>query len=238
MLTLPLLVLSVSLPPEAPAADPIAAIMHGMPQPDWAQVPPPRPPPSGGFIQGLLGVTELSTRNVGLDQGSWDSSDDSTMPLLGGAVQRPLRGSDRAHLGMEGGFLFGWMGNVETVIIGSGGAAVVGNNDVFLSEFFGGLYVDTMLGDKLRLYAGAGGLVDWAIVDVTYTDSVFGFVNASGSGFGLGLYTRAGFDILLQGGMRLGFCWRWFETDLDLGGHVDDLELDGMQYMLTFTKSM
>jgi hypothetical protein len=255
---LALVTLLAAEPPTRPV-DPIAAMMRDMPPPDWLQrelrgappnsmadtrtqvptyiAPPPRPP---SYVQGLLGVTELhvKTLDIGFGPGQWESSDDATMPLIGGAVQRMLGGGENLHYGLEGGFMFGWMGNVQSVVVGSGAVLVAANNDVFMSEFSGGLAAELMLGDKLRLYGGAGGLLDWAIVDVTFSDPSFGFVSASGSGWGLGVYTRLGFDVLLQSGMRLGFCWRWFDTDLDMGAGIDDLELDGMQYMLTFTKSM
>ena len=248
--------------PPTPRVDPIAAMMHDMPPPDWlqrelrgappttmadTQTPPtyaptyaPPPPRNPSYVQGLLGVTELHVKSldIGFGPGQWESSDDATMPLIGGAVQRMLGGSDNFHYGLEGGFMFGWMGNVESVVIGSGAVVVAADNDVFMSEFSGGLAAELMIGDKMRLYGGAGGLLDWAIVDVTFNDPSFGFISASGNGWGLGVYTRLGFDVLLQSGMRLGFCWRWFDTDLDMGGGIDDLQLDGMQYMLTFTKSM
>ena len=105
-------------------------------------------------------------------------------------------------------------------------------------ESFVGLYADVMVGDGLRIYGGAGGLLDWAHLYVDYNTPLGGYVHASGDGFGFGLYTRLGFDFLVQSGMRVGFCWRWFESDLDLGGGLDDLEIEGMQYMLTFTRSM
>jgi hypothetical protein len=243
MIPLPLLLL-VTLPATespAPAADPISAIMREMPMPNWQQMPPPRDPtqPERSYMQGLLGVTEIHIKelDIGFGPGQWESSDDATMPLIGGAVQRML-GGEKLRFGLEGGFFFGWMGNVETVVIGSGSVAVAADNDIFMTEGFGGVCADFPIGDKLRIYAGAGGLLDWAIVDATYSDPSFGYISASGSGFGWGVYTRAGFDILLQSGMRLGFCWRWFDTDLDMGGGIDDLQLDGMQYMLTFSKSM
>ncbi len=243
-----------------PALETIHARMRDMPPPDWIQRELRGSPPSSmadtrtsssaplapipsapmNFVQGLLGVTELNVKSVdlGFGPGQWESSDDATMPLLGGAVQHMLGGGEKLRYGLEGGFLFGWMGNVQSVVIGSGAVVVAADNDVFLSEFSGGLCADLLMGDKLRLYAGAGGLLDWALIDVTYNDPAFGYVAASGSGWGLGVYTRVGFDILMQSGMRLGFCWRWFDTSLDMGGGVDSLEVDGMQYMLTFTKSM
>ncbi len=240
-----------------PALETIHSMIREMPPPDWLQrelrgappsstadtrTPSYTPPPSApmNFVQGLLGVTDLHVKSLdlGFGPGQWESSDDASMPLIGGAMQRMLGGGEKLRYGYEGGFLFGWMGNVQSVVIGSGAVVLAADNDVFLSEFSGGFCADLLLGDKLRLYAGAGGLIDWAIVNVTYNDPSFGYIAASGNGWGLGVYTRLGFDVLLQSGMRLGFCWRWFDTDLDMGAGVDDLRLDGMQYMLTFTKSM
>ena len=257
---LALVALFATEPPSRPV-DPTSALVNDMmPPPGWLQrelrgAPPttmadtrttqtptyaPPPPRLPSYVQGLLGVTELHVKSldIGFGPGQWESSDDATMPLIGGAVQRMLGGGEKLHYGLEGGFMFGWMGNVQSVVVGSGAVLVAADNDVFMSEFSGGLAAELMLGDKVRLYGGAGGLLDWAIVDVTFSDPSFGFVSASGSGWGLGVYTRLGFDVLLQSGMRLGFCWRWFDTDLDMGGGIDDLQLDGMQYMLTFTKSM
>jgi hypothetical protein len=251
MIPLSLLAFSLSLPADIaePVVDPIAE----MARPDWLQrelrqtppnsmaptstvsYAPPPPPRPAGYLQGLFGVSEVRVKDIGT--GNFDDSDDAQMPLIGGAVQRPLTG-DNLRLGVEGGFLFGWAGNVETIVVGGGGVAITGSNDLFLTEGFGGLYADVMLGQKVRLYGGAGGLIDWAIVDLTYSDPGSGFFDLSGSGFGFGWYTRAGFELLLQSGMAVGFCWRWFDTSIDIGGDIGDLDLEGMQYMLTFTKSM
>jgi len=246
----------------APVVDPIAAMMREMPRPDWLQrelrgappttqastnpppsyapPPPQQPPQPTSYVQGLLGVTELRIKDVNFDPGlgTFDSADDATMPLIGGEMQRVMTG-EKLHLGVEGGFLMGWMGNVESVVAGPGGGAlVVADNDVFMLEGSAGLYADVMLGDKLRVYGGAGGLVDWASVNFDYVTATNIYIHDYESGFGFGVYTRLGFDIPMASGMRIGFCWRWFESELDLGGGMNDMEIDGMQYMLTFTRSM
>jgi len=252
MIPFQLLALVIALPAEspAPAVDPrpnwLQRELRGAPPTTQAStnppptfVPPPAPQPTS-YLQGLFGITELRLKDMNLDSGlgSFESSDDATMPLIGGAMQRVMTG-EKLHLGVEGGFLMGWMGNVESVVIGPGGGALlVADNDVFMLEGFGGLYADLMLGDKLRLYAGAGGLMDWASVNFDYVTAGNVYIHDYESGFGFGLYTRLGFDIPMQSGMRIGFCWRWFESELDLGGGLNDVEIDGMQYMLTFTQSM
>lgn len=221
---------------------PLAELVREMPRPEWTQLPKARDSRDGpsGYVQGLLGITELKLKEAHLDSdlgGTFDSAETASMPLIGGAVQRPLKG-DKLQFGVEGGFMLGWQGNVEAVVIGNGSVAVAASNDIFLVEGFGGVYADLKLGAKARAYVGAGGLVDYARLDIEYDDPMTGYVRANADGFGLGLYTRAGFDFLLRSGMRVGFCWRWFDTDLNLGGQIHDVELDGMQYMLTFTRSM
>ena len=255
MIALPLLALAMFPSSETPA--PIAALLRDMPPPDWLQrdlrqTPPasmadtrmvsyaPPPPQARGYMQGLLGWSDVTVKDINLDSnlgGSVTDSDNASMPLLGGAVQRPLR-PGKLSLGVEGGFIMGWQGNVQTVVVGGGAIAVSANNDLFLMEGFAGLYADMLLGDKLRVYAGAGGLLDYAHADLNYNDPTFGYINANSDGFGSGVYTRAGFDFPLQSGMRLGFCWRWFDTHINMSGGIDSVELDGMQYMLTFTRSM
>jgi hypothetical protein len=250
MLPLQLLALAVLLPAESsipdfdPMPDWLQRELRGQPPTSMANTStpsyaPPRPPQPTSYVQGLLGITELTVRDINLDSGlgSFESQEDATLPLIGGAVQRVLTG-EKLHLGVEGGFLMGWMGDADAVFIGGGGVAIATDNDVFYTEGFAGLYADLMLGDKMRLYGGAGGLIDWAHMSLEYSAPIGGYTHVSGDGFGFGLYTRVGFDFPVQSGMRVGFCWRYFESDIDFGGEIDDVEVDGMQYMLTFTQSM
>ena len=185
--------------------------------------------------QGFLGVTQYTTidRNGGGtpsvdgDEGNLD-----TIPIIGGGAQYKM-GGEKVDYGLEGLFSFGGRANASAFAAGGGGAAVAVDVDLLVFDFYGGPFVSTFLGDNVRLYAGAGPLLEWAEYD--QSDSVG---HESGSGFGYGGYARTGIEFVMPSRTLVGFGVRWSNTTVDLGGGLGDLDMEGFQLLFTVSRGI
>lgn len=196
-------------------------------------------PPHGVLVTGMFGLSELEVTDIELSPalGDIDSAEDASLPTIGAVVQKPLAGR-RLRFGLEGGFTLGWDGDVEAIVIGSGGAIIAADNDFLLTDLFGGAFADLALGERVRLYAGLGPLMQFASVDAEWSDPVLGDVDVSEDGFGGGYYARTGFEIDLGSGLSLGLGVRFVDSSIDLGSEIDEVEFEELQYLLTATRAM
>jgi len=181
------------------------------------------------LMQGFFGVSyfehvevEDSDATVDGDRGDLDQ-----LPLIGGGGQWKA-GGERLDYGLEGLMSFSWRGDAEAFVIGGSGAAVAVDVDLLLFELFGGPFVSTFVGDKLRVYGAVGPLMQFA----DYSQSGAGLAD-EGSGFGVGWYARTGVEFMLPSRTLIGVGARWSDTEVDLDGHLGDLEIDGLQVVLT-----
>lgn len=201
--------------------------------------PPPRSkrkrqagwPVGRSMMQGLIGVTDFDdvTRNDGSNDVDSDGGDLEEVPLIGGGGQWKL-GGERIDWGLEGLLSIGWRANAEAFAIGGGGAVVAVDVDLLLIDLYGGPFVSLFLGDRFRVYGAVGPLMQWA----DYSEST-STLDQSGSGFGYGGYARAGLEMRVPGDMLIGLGVRWSESEVDLGS-LGDLEIDGLQYVVTFSR--
>jgi len=184
------------------------------------------------LMQGFLGVSGYS--NVEVEDASidGDKGDLDQLPVLGGGAQWKL-GGERVDIGIEGLLAFSWRANAEAWAVGGGGAAVAIDVDMSVFELYGGPFLSFFLGDKWRAYGAAGPLMQW----VDYDQSGSG-LDEGGSGFGSGWYARAGLEFALPTRTMIGFGVRWSDTSVDLGGGLGDLEMDGLQALITFTQGL
>lgn len=181
-------------------------------------------------LQGFFGVAEYG--DIQREDGSVSVEvDDAEFPVIGGGAQVKMGGAN-IDIGLEGMFDFGWRSDAAAVAIGGGGAAVAVDVDMLVFELFGGPFVSKFLGEKLRVYGAAGPLLQFATYDES--NSIY---SDDGSGFGYGYYARAGAEVRLGAGMLLGFGMRWSDSQIDLGG-AGDLEVDGIQWLLTVTRGI
>ena len=189
------------------------------------------------LVQGFFGVMEFNDAT----QGSTDppgievDNSDMSLPVLGGVFQQALRG-DRLQLGVEGGFSVGFRGDRTTVILPNS-VVIVADNDVLLTDLFGGLYLNKYIGKSLRLYGGAGPLLQYGRADLDYIDQFNVSQEIKGSGWGVGLYARAGLEVNLAPGTYVGVGVRWIDSNLNMSGPLDDLDYQAVQYMVTVSKS-
>ncbi len=182
-------------------------------------------------MQGYLGVGLYEASAKG---GAFSSlqDEDATFPSLGGGGQWKL-GGDKIDFGLEALLGFSWEAGATGFAAGSGGAAVFVEFDLLLFDLYGGPFVNVFLGDQMRLYAGAGPLLQWAFYD---QDSSILAASGDGSGFGFGYYARTGFEFEVAKGNMLGFGARWSESEVDLDGNLSDLQVDGLLFVLTLSQ--
>lgn len=192
-------------------------------------------PSEGTRIQGMIGLTEVTDVSVGLDPALGEIRDDGVaqLPMIGGVFMRPL-GGDRLKFGVEGGFTVGWENDTGVVAINNGNLLVVSDNNLFLMDIFVGPFAELFVGERIRVYGGAGPLLQYGQVDVEFIDNN-SFIDETESGFGGGIYTRAGVEFDLGRGSLVGFGVRWLDSSVNLGGRMGDLDFQGVQFALTVT---
>jgi opacity protein-like surface antigen len=202
------------------------------------EAPAPDVPPVGMSVQGLVGLAEVEPRDFGFDTGSGQvqDADDATMPLIGGVFQYALAGRG-PRIGLEGGFTFGWQGDFDAVLVQSGTLVVRLDNELVLWDLFGGVFADAMLGERVRVYAAAGPLLQVGSIDSRWDDPISGPQRVDDDGFGGGLYARGGIELALRPGLFIGLGYRVVDSQLDFGSPFGDVELRAEQIFLTVTES-
>lgn len=229
-------VLAVSCSSTAPRRAPaIRSSAPGVVQEELG-LPPSAPRWSTGqtLVQGFVGWTSFSEVSVDSDFGEIDGDrgDMDELPLIGGGGQMKL-GGDRIDVGLEGLLSFGGRANAEAFVVGGGGAAVAIDVDLLVFDLFGGPFASLMLGDKLRLYGGAGPLLQF----IEYDQSGDGFAE-DGSGFGAGWYARTGIELALPSRVLVGIGTRWSDSSVDLGSDLGDLDVEGLEWLITVSRGL
>ncbi len=187
------------------------------------------------LLQGFFGVTSFD--RVSVDGGvaepvDGDEGELDELPFIGGGGQWKL-GGDRVDIGLEGLLSFAGRANAEAFVIGGGGAAIAIDVDLLIFEMYGGPFASVLLGENLRLYAAAGPLIQFADYEPADIDE-----SESGSGFGTGYYARAGIEIVLPSRTLLGVGVRWSDSTVELNHGFGDLDMEGLQAMITVSRGL
>jgi len=189
-------------------------------------------------VSGLVGVMEVTTFDLSLKPGLGQvvSDNDITMPMFGAQTQIPIR-SGGIEFGFEAGFSFGWKSDREAIQIDDGTFLITSDNQVRIGDLSGGLYVAVPIGERARIYGGAGPVLQWTSVDLEFDSPLGGNTNVDENGFGAGYYARTGVDVDMGQGTLVGLFGRWVDSSADLGGPLDDVELETIQFGLSVTAS-
>jgi len=214
---------------------------------DWAsgpqRFPPPveRPPGLGprrwevgeARPTGYLAVTEYN--DITLTQSGGGSNlatdDDLSVPTIGGGFQFKLGGND-IDLGLEILLALSGRGKVSAFVFGSGGTAVAVDIDLLICDFYGGPFASLWVTERVRIYGGAGPLVQFAGYDQRGADQSF---DDDGSGFGVGWYGRVGVELFTHWGTSIGVGVRFSDSSIELDDHLGDLDAYGTEYAITVT---
>jgi len=192
-------------------------------------------------VQGLIGVMEFKSDTYTRQDSAGDNYQGKmpTIPVFGGMWQYGLFGGDTVTLGAEGGILFGFDSYSTTLIGGGNGLYVHIKNKFFLIDGMIGLNIDIHPGNRVRLYAGAGPLLMYGNLKTDNDDeaSIDIIEDESAGAADIGLYARAGFEIRVTKATFCGFQARYVDAELDFGRDLGEFDMQGMQYMLTFTRN-
>jgi opacity protein-like surface antigen len=187
-------------------------------------------------VQISFGVTKLDRDDSTISA----TSDDETttvqsaidsLPTIGIMGQMSLWG-ESLQAGIEGGLDGSWRNDSSRVTTSNGTRIVYVDNQAYLINLYYGLYGSWEINHKARVYLGAGGMLNWARVEVkNESDSIS---DQSESAFGFGPYVRSGIEFKLDSGYLLGVGVRSLTSDLDFSDSVGEIAVDGVQLMLTF----
>jgi hypothetical protein len=160
--------------------------------------------------------------------------DDYDIRILGADVQKPF-GGETFKYGIECGALFSLDSDVRhfSASSGPGGGQVTVSVDVnsLLFDYFFGGYLSFEPAKWLRLNVGAGPLLIYGMRETEPEASAPEDVTSeSESGFGVGLYARAGIDILLTEKIGISVGARISESTLSFEDTAGKVDVDGWQY--------
>lgn len=216
-------------------------------EPDAAAVD--KAPP---LIQVFLGVLELDDQT-----GKWqDISDDnvdvdfSSLPS-GGIEAEYSFYQGWVHWGLNPGGSIAWKSddtNFSGGFNGNNGTTIIVDidNSLFLFELHLGGYVRGRLTDRITTYAAAGPMVmfgeheveDESVEEIpsgSATDNQLDLQDNDSNDINLGFYGRAGIDFEIQDNQHMGFGVRYMSTELDFDKTIGKVDIEGPQYVLTYT---
>lgn len=207
---------------------------------------PPRPPSPRSseewevgrpLLQGTFGAQRLETleRTGGLGA-PLEQDNRWQYPVVGGGAQWKL-GGRHFDLGLEGLLAFGWRSRGGALAAGGGGLLVAVDLNLFVIELFGGPFLSLFLSERARWYAGAGPLMQFVEYEqrAVPAGGLGEDFDRSSSGFGLGAYARTGLEFLITPNTWLGLGARWSDSVVDLGRGMGELDLEGVQFVLTLS---
>ena len=192
------------------------------------------------LIQGLGGLMYFTSNGYSLkdNDGVKYIGDMPNMPFFGGIWQNSFLHGDVISLGGEAGILFGFINN--TITFYSHNKFIINvKNKFFVTDLMMGLNIDIHPTDKFRIFGGAGPLVLYGNIKMDSDDKesdTYIIETNSSSAFSFGFYGRVGTDVLLNKTLRLGIQARYVNAELDFGNQHGTVDMEGMQYMLTFTE--
>jgi len=178
-------------------------------------------------LQFMVGEMVISNDDPRVSEGDYN------VTLVGVAVQKPFFG-EKSQVGIETGGLFNWKSETRALAASGGGGgtiAVSADIDQFIFDYFFGGYVSLRPIKWFRLYAGAGPLLIYGSRDFEETDPATSQVETtSDSGFGVGVYGRAGFDIIITEKFIIGAGVRGIQTGLSFDDTAGNVDVEGWQY--------
>lgn len=154
-------------------------------------------------------------------------------PVVGGGGQWVL-GGERIDLGLEALIAFGARANAGAFIIGGGGALIAIDLDFLVVDIYGGPFISSLLGERIRAFAGAGPLIQFA--QYGQSDPSNTVPSESGSGFGVGYYARVGAEVRVRAGTFIGFGARWTDSEVDLSNGLGDVDIQGVELFVSVTE--
>jgi hypothetical protein len=161
--------------------------------------------------------------------------------VLAAAVQKPLAG-DKLKFGVEGGGIFSFKTDRWIVDLSNGNATIHIENSSLLADLFFGGFAATDIGQRLRVYAGAGPLIIFGHQkiepDHPEIDPYHNYYKSSVSDWDVGIYGRAGFEFRFTEEYSAGFGVRWMESRLEFEHPGGKTDIKGLQALLTLSVNL
>lgn len=187
----------------------------------------------GPLIQGFLGATAYDTvSRTGSNPVDVEGNSDGLdrLPLLGAGGQWKL-GAEGFDYGLDGFLTAQGRSNAAATATGQTSSVPI-DVDVLAIDLCAGPFLSQSLGERFRVYGGAGPLLQLAEYEQHRNT-----VSEHGSGLGLGAYVRGGIDWILPSRTLIGLGARWSDTRTSLSGGLGDLKMEGFQLYLTIGRS-
>ncbi len=191
--------------------------------------------PGEVLLQGYVGASYLSEFQVspsGEPPIELDEDEYEVLPAIGGGAQMKLAGN-AIDFGLEGLLAFSGRSDLEAFASSGGATVAVFDVSLLVFEVYGGPFVSRFVGDRLRIYAGGGPLLQWVGYDQEDQSSVV--EDEDEEGFGGGFYVRGGLEFLLPSRKLVGLGARWSESSIDLGQDFGDLDLSGLELFFSYS---
>ena len=118
------------------------------------------------------------------------------------------------------------------------------DNSLFLGELHLGLFLRANLATNLTIYGAAGPMVMYGRHKVEDEEAVpssaddIELSSSEDSDFAFGGYARAGLDFEFKPGQQVGLGVRYMQTELDFGDTIGELDIEGPQYVITYTAAL
>jgi Outer membrane protein beta-barrel domain len=198
-------------------------------------------------LQGYVGASSFDEDALTFYQASEadpntvSTTDLSSMPYLGFSVQYALSPKP-THVGIDTSLLFGWRSDDSSVFIGDGQARVKIDAELWVLDLAVGVYAQTVLGERWRLYGAVGPMLlfgeysdDTEEEDPSATPITEQKESSSDSAFGYGGYAKLGVEYALSRDDYIGIAVRAITTTLEFDNALDDDGLSAFQGFATFT---
>lgn len=204
------------------------------------------------LIQVFLGVLELDDQTGQWEDISDDQVDVDFSSLPSGGIETEFTfGRDWVHWGINAGGSIAWKSDDTNFSGGfteeTGGVLRVDvDNSLFLFELHLGGYVRGRLAERVTTYAAAGPLVMYGRHEVEderaeqlpagdTVDDVPDLKDSDSDDVNIGYYARAGVDFEIGEGQHIGLGLRYMSTELDFDKTVGKIDIEGPQYVFTYT---
>ena len=184
-------------------------------------------------------VSHIVYGHLVLDTSDLDYEDDDYTVNLVGYDTQQSQGGDTLKYGLEGGALLSWESDVRRIVVTGGGGAA----NIAVSADISALLIDIFLGGYLsfepsrwvRIYTGAGPLILWGQRETdTQTVDDETVESESESGFGVGIYGRAGLDVIFRENIGLTIGARFTQTSLSFEDPTGEVDVEGWEYYAGF----
>ncbi len=202
-----------------------------------------------GYFQGLVGAANFDEDHLTFiepatnDPDAISTNDLSNMPYLGIAAQFPLSPTE-THFGIDTSLLFGWRSDKTSIYAGNGQARIKVDSKLWLADLAIGLYAQTVLGERWRVYGAVGPMLifgdysdDTSEEDLQATPVTETKDSSSDSSFGAGGYAKIGMEYRVSREAFIGVAVRGIATNLGFDHAMEDDGLTGVQGFVTFTRA-